>query len=303
MRTLLGSVYHRIRGIVPRSQSNEQALLEQSLRDITVPHTFCEFGFDPDEFNCAQLAMTGWRGLLIDGNAQKVAAAQSLFPRHITVLCEYLYIENVYDIVAHHYPRHQLGVLSVDVDGNDYWFLRALLPLQPGVVICEYNASLLHHSITVPYDAQFDRHAKHPRGFYHGASLSALTALCSEHQYDLVAVSDSGLNALFCRRDLRPAATPLDPVLAYRPNLLRAHYNDGMTAEQQWESIRELPFLPNLKSSRLFSTDGEEALGRPHEHHALGKRGRCHECLAHRVHRDYLELSSGCDDDDVAVFT
>ena len=229
--------------MVAPSQSNEQALIEQLLQGIQAPHAFCEFGFDAHEFNCAQLITAGWSGLLIDGDAQKVARAQSLFPKRVVVLHEYLFRENVYDIVARHYPQQTLGVLSIDVDGNDYWFLEALLPLQPALIICEYNASLLHNSITVPYEARFDRPAKHPRGFYYGASLSALTALCARDQYDLVAVSDGGLNAFFCRRGLRPGQVALDPVRAYRPSLNRAHYNEGMTPEQQWESVRHLPFL------------------------------------------------------------
>ena len=243
VRNFLRTIYRRFRPFVAPSQSNEQALLAQLMRGVRIPHTFCEFGFDAHEFNCAQLITAGWSGLLIDGDARKVAKAQSLFPSRVVVLCEYLFRENVYDTVARRYPQDTLGVLSIDVDGNDYWFLEALLPLRPVLVICEYNASLLHHSLTVPYEAQFDRHARHPRGFYHGASLSALTTLCVRHDYDLVAVSDGGLNAFFCRRDSCPGQVALDPVRAYRPNLLRAHYNDGMTPEQQWESVRHLPFL------------------------------------------------------------
>jgi hypothetical protein len=243
MQTLLRSVYHRLRHIAPPSQSNEQELLAQLLRGVSVPHTFCEFGFDANEFNCAQLINAGWHGVLIDGDARKVAAAQSVFPRRVTVLCEYVNRDNVYNTISRYYAPHTLGVLSIDVDGNDYWFLQALLALQPGLIICEYNASLLHQSITVPYEAQFDRHAKHSLGFYHGASLSALAALCARYQYDLMAVCDAGLNAFFRRRDLCPTQLPLDPALAWRPNLLRAQYNHGMTPEQQWESVKEMPFV------------------------------------------------------------
>jgi hypothetical protein len=64
------------------------------------------------------------------------------------------------------------------------------------------------HPVTVPYDPMFDRHEKHERGFYHGASLSALTKLCAAHDYDLVAVSEAGLNAVFRRRDLAPGGGP-----------------------------------------------------------------------------------------------
>ena len=240
---LCRAVLRRLRRSPVPSQSNEQALIAKHLRDADVNRTFCEFGFDAHEFNCGGLMSAGWRGLLIDGDARKVAAAQSFVPGTITVRCEYLVRETIFDAIAHYFPSGELGVLSIDVDGNDYWFMETLLPLRPGLLVCEYNASLLHFPITVPYEAAFDRHAKHPRGFYHGASLSALTLLGARHGYDLVAVSDGGLNAFFRRRGPGSTGAPLDPVAAYRPNVLRAQYNDGMTPEQQWESIRHLPFL------------------------------------------------------------
>lgn len=240
------------------AQSNEVELLAGLLRDLRVPHTFCEFGFDAREFNCAGLVDAGWHGLLIDGDAAKVNEAQANFgsgarwwvtvvrrllgARRVTVLCKLLDRENVRTTIAGYYPPRKLGVLSVDVDGNDYWLLSELFSLAPGLIVCEYNASFLMHPVTVPYDPMFDRHAKHERGFYHGASLSALTKLCAAHDYDLVAVSEAGLNAVFRRRDLAPGGRSLDPSLAYRENAFRNQWH-GLTADQQWESLSCLPLV------------------------------------------------------------
>lgn len=76
-------------------------------------------------------------------------------------------------------------MLSVDVDGNDYWFLKALLPARPAVVVVEYNASFGLNPVTVPYEPAFDRMAKHDSGWYHGASITALTKLCKTHGYKM----------------------------------------------------------------------------------------------------------------------
>ena len=132
-------------------------------------------------------------------------------------------------------------MLSIDVDGNDYWLLQELFELAPALIIIEYNASFLLHPVTVPYDRIFDRHAKHPLGIYHGASLTALTTLCAAHGYDLVGVSEAG-NAVFCRRDLTSSDGPMRPVEAYRQNALRNRWH-GTTAYQQWESVSHLPFV------------------------------------------------------------
>ena len=42
----------------------------------------------------------------------------------------------------------KLGVLSVDIDGNDYWILKKLLiHFKPEIICVEYNASFLKHKL------------------------------------------------------------------------------------------------------------------------------------------------------------
>ena len=43
------------------------------------------------------------------------------------------------DFIREAFPA--LGILSIDVDGNDYWFLEALIGIQPAIICVEYNAS------------------------------------------------------------------------------------------------------------------------------------------------------------------
>jgi hypothetical protein len=105
-------------------------------------------------------------------------------------------------------------------------------------VIVEYNASLGLRPLTVPYDRTFERHAKHPSGWYHGASITALHTLCARSGYRLVAVSDSGVNVFF----MREAARSLEPSEAYRQNRLRNGWS-STTAPQQWQTICDLPFV------------------------------------------------------------
>jgi hypothetical protein len=133
-----------------------------------------------------------------------------------------------------------LGVLSIDVDGNDYWFLRELLAARPHVIAIEYNASLGAAPLTVPYDPEFERHAKHPSGWYHGASLAAMAKLCQGHDFKLVAIARAGGNAFFVRASNSLPA--LDPSTAYRENMLRNRLS-GTTAAQQWSRIQHMPFV------------------------------------------------------------
>ena len=224
--TALRRLYYRLKLLRPRGQSNESKILSDLAK--SAPRTFIEFGFHPIESNCAALARNAsWRGLLIDGNLRQVEDARAILPSHVEVEEVFLTLDNL-DFIRSKFP--QLGVLSIDVDGNDYWFLKALIDINPTVICVEYNASFGLEPISVPYDPTFDRHEKHPSGWYHGASLTALAKLCASNGYGLAAISHAGANALFTRTG------KLNPTISWRPNALRDEWS-GKSAQQQFLSI------------------------------------------------------------------
>lgn len=230
----LRRLYYRARILSwAAGQSNEAKIIADLACNLNATKTFVEFGFHPVEFNCITLARQAeWSGLLIDGDRQQVEDARKIFPKRIKVTEAFLTLENL-DLIKSCFP--QLGVLSIDVDGNDYWFLERLIAIKPDIVCVEYNASLGLEPITVPYDPAFDRHEKHPSGWYHGASLTALAALASKNGYGLAAVSDFGGNAFFTK------GGTLDPVSAWKPSLLRQKYSTA-SQDQQWQTIKHLSF-------------------------------------------------------------
>jgi hypothetical protein len=147
MRKLLQSspsarrLYYRfkmLRGL--GGQSNEARILIELAERALAPKTFVEFGFHPIEFNCAALAQNpSWRGLLIDGSRRQVEDAKAILPNRIDIQQRFLTLDNL-DFIKKKFPK--IGVLSIDVDGNDYWFLQELICLGPSVVSVEYNSSL-----------------------------------------------------------------------------------------------------------------------------------------------------------------
>jgi len=234
-------------GDIGASQSDESALIANLVEGLAIPHTFCEFGFHVAEFNCGKLVRGGWEGLLIDGDEQRVRMARNVVARDPALRVEvkqlFLTTANLAPTIRGYLGERALGVLSVDVDGNDYWFLRELLPLRPYVIIVEYNGSFGLRPITVPYDPAFERHAKHPSGWYHGASISAFHGLCTQHGYSLIGTSQDGLNLFFIRADVAPDGTKqLVPSEAYRENQLRNRWS-GTSADQQWQVLHDLPFV------------------------------------------------------------
>lgn len=230
--TMLRRLYYRLKMERSKGQSDESRIIADLASGA--PRMFVEFGFHPIEFNCAGLARNpDWRGLLIDGNERQVEDARALLPERIEIEYRFLTLDNI-DFVRSHFP--QIGVLSIDVDGNDYWFLKALIDTKPSVICVEYNSSLGLDPISVPYEATFDRHQKHPRGWYHGASLTALAKLCASHGYGLAAVSSAGANAFFTKTG------QLDPGEAWRPNIFREKFS-GIAAAQQWAAVKKMPFV------------------------------------------------------------
>lgn len=140
-----------------------------------------------------------------------------------------------------------LGILSIDVDGNDYYFLESLISIKAAIIICEYNSVFGLAPISVPYDPSFDRRLKHSSCLYYGASLKALCFLASQHDYTLVEVGNTGINAFFLGNDLlSPHDIRLAPETSFREKL----FPDGSRYPQQFEAISNMPFTDVTKEIR-----------------------------------------------------
>jgi len=229
------------------SQNGEDGILLWILQQTGAPvKTFVEVGVEnARECNTALLAFVfGWDGLMLDAERLSVAAARGFAERmlegrrnRVEIRQAFVTGENIDALVG----SGDLGVLSIDVDGMDYWLWRAVEKALPRVVIVEYNASLgPDESITVPYRADFSAAAAHPSGYYHGASLAALEKLGREKGYALVAVDSAGVNAFFVADAVRPETLRARSASElFRPHLKRARLH---SPQEQWALIRHLPY-------------------------------------------------------------
>jgi hypothetical protein len=120
-------LHYRARLPYATSEADERVTLARLAQNVTP--TFIEFGFEPVQFNCVGLARDpAWQGLLIDGGKDIVEDARLLWPDRIRIEKAFLSLDNL-DLVCNQFPK--VGVLSIDVDGNDYWLLKALIGLNP----------------------------------------------------------------------------------------------------------------------------------------------------------------------------
>jgi hypothetical protein len=191
------------------SQWGEDGIIQRLVAALPIAHrTFIEFGVeDFAESNCRFLMMNNhWSGYVIDGSSHwiaKLQAAEWRWKHDLNAHCAMVTRENVNELLLASGFDRDLGILSIDVDGNDYWLLEALDAYSARILIVEYNSLFgSERRISVPYDPAFSRTAKHYSDLYFGASLAALTYLAERKGYSLVGTESVGVNAFFVRSDL-----------------------------------------------------------------------------------------------------
>jgi hypothetical protein len=126
-------------------------------------------------------------------------------------------------IIEEHGLAGEVDLVSIDLDGNDYWIWDALTVIQPRVVIIETHIEFGLRSIVVPYDKDYFFPGKHPD--YHGASPVAMAKLANVKGYRLVGANLYGFNTIYVRRgigeDLLPEVT-VESILAHPRNKERS---------------------------------------------------------------------------------
>ena len=208
---------------------------------------FVEIGIeDGRQCNTANLAINfGWSGTMIDRDAAGVESASAFYaaqPRTrdtVRVVERHVTREGIDDLLAEVGGDGEIDLLSIDIDGNDLWVWEAVRRTSARVVVVEYNASFgPARSVSVPYDPRFDRMERHPSGYYHGASLTALARLGARLGYVLAGCDPDGVNAFFVRADCAAGVVAAaEPAEAWRPLRERG----PGSAEEQFAVIAHLP--------------------------------------------------------------
>lgn len=233
------------------SQNGEDGLLLYIFSEIgTTNKTTIEFGIgNGKQCNSANLILNfGWQSLLIEGNKSGTEAADKYYNSHpstrnnqVKIVNAFITKDNINELFSSSGVTGEIDLLSVDIDGNDYWVWEAIEVVQPRVVVIEYNASLgPERSVSVNYDPSFYRYDKHPSGWYHGASLKALTKLGSAKGYKLIGCDSYGVNAFFIRSDIKTnTLKEIEPDEAYYAEKKRSKTH---STHDQFELIKHLPF-------------------------------------------------------------
>lgn len=197
------------------SQFGDDGIIQWLIHRLPgISETFVEFGVGAyQESNTRFLLVNdNWRGLVMDSSDRNVEVIRRdpVSWRHdLQSKCAIATAENVDQLLTEHGFEGDIGLLHIDIDGNDYWVWRGVTAVRPAIAIIEYNSVFgAERSITIPYNPNFSRGGRFSN-LYFGASLPALCDLANSKGYDFVGCNSAGNNAYFVRSELDHGLKPL----------------------------------------------------------------------------------------------
>lgn len=232
------------------SQTNEDGILLYIFSLIGCTNRIClDVVFEnPNGSNTANLILNNnFNGLLICSNDEKKNETDKFFKLNRTrlfpplVCSKFVKRENINEISSKIHDKftvenHEIDLLSLDLDGVDYWIWDALEDIVPRVVVVEYHNVLGMESVTIPYDENFNRFNIHEN--YLGASLPAFVKLARKKGYRLVGCNIHGYNAFFIKNDLGHEYFP-----EVKAEECLSKHQAKFAHEKYYEGIKDLPWI------------------------------------------------------------
>ena len=252
------------------SQWGEDGIIDWLISRLpSINQTFIEFGVsDYKESNTRLLLqLRNWKGLIIDGAEENVSIIkkQDIYWRHdLTAIQSFISTENINQTISDAGFSGNVGLLSIDIDGNDYWVWQAIEGVSPAIVVCEYNAVLGDiYPITIPYQANFQRTNADPSNLYFGASIQALISLGQSKGYTFVGTTLTGANAFFIRNDCASMVTnALKAVYAFPSKFREARDTKGnllyLNGSCRREVINNLSFVDPISGKSIDLSNVKE---------------------------------------------
>jgi len=207
------------------SQNGEDGIIHAIFAKIgSTNRFFVEFGVeDGVECNTRYLSKHhSWRGLLMDGSNENES---------LNLHKEFITAENIESLFEKYDVPNKFDLLSIDIDGNDYWVWKAIIHWQPRVVVIEYNACIpALPSVTMPYKSDF----MWDKTDYYGVSLGALEKLGKEKGYTLIGTDRNGVNAFFVLNEFMEGnfiAQPLEKL--YHPAAFKGKPGNAHPKDKQ----------------------------------------------------------------------
>jgi hypothetical protein len=224
------------------SQFGDDGIIQYLINNIEIDsesQTFVEFGCENYiEANTRFLLINNnWRGLVIDASETNIKSIKqdAIYWKHALIaIHSFITRDNINQIISSQGFSGELGILSIDIDGNDYWIWECINVVNPILAIVEYNSILGdEYAITVPYDPDFRRTKAHASNLFFGSSLKALYHLAESKGYFFVGSNSAGNNAYFVRKDKIGKINPVTVEEGY----VESRFRDSVDSNGQFSYI------------------------------------------------------------------
>lgn len=236
------------------SQFGDDGIIQWLIHKIDIPNkTFIEFGVESYiESNTRFLLINNnWQGLVIDGNSNHIESIKkdeiSLY-HHLFAKCAFITKDNINELLSNLPFDNEIGILSIDIDGNDYYIWKEINVINPIIIISEYNAHFELNPWTIPYKENFVRVHGCDEMNYWGVSLVSLCDLAEEKGYYFIGCNSAGNNAYFIRKDKINDIKPLMPKEGYEFAKFRETFKNNGDRHSYSER------LDALKGNQVYNT-------------------------------------------------
>lgn len=192
---------------------------------------FIEFGVENyRESNTRFLLMNNnWKGLIMDGSAdsiKQIINSEYYWKYDLTAQMLFVDKDNINGFITQNGIAGDIGLLHIDIDGNDYWIWKEISVIQPVVVIMEYNSVFgCDKPWTIPYNKTFYRTDAHYSNLFWGTSLLSICDLANEKGYCFIGTNSAGNNAYFVKKGKEKNLKALSATEGYTESKYRESRN------------------------------------------------------------------------------
>jgi hypothetical protein len=236
------------------SQWGDDGIIQYLVHKLNIENKkFIEFGVgNYFESNTHFLLVNNnWSGYVIDGSQKcmDIVKDSPFFWRYdLKLKTAFINKDNINNLLSES-NFSNIGLLHIDLDGNDYWILNAIdmKKYSPDILILEYNSNFgAERQITIPYNPLFSCIDGHHSGQYFGASLAALNSIAMDKGYYFIGCNLAGNNAYFIKNKYQSVIKPVSLIKGFTSAKSRDERDSEgnllfSSRESSIEAIRGLP--------------------------------------------------------------
>ena len=231
------------------SQWGDDGIIQFLINKLNISKKeFVEFGVENyRESNTRFLLINNnWRGLVFDASDKNINTIQEdeIYWRFdLTAASEFITTENINTLLSKNGFTGNIGLLHIDIDGNDYWIWKAITAVDPDIVIMEYNGLWgKDKAVTIPYKSDFNTATAHFSHVYFGSSLKAQCILAKQKGYFFAGCNSAGVNAYFINNKFKEKI----PEVSIEKGFVMP------TGRQTRNKEGKLDFLSSTKAAKLL---------------------------------------------------